>query len=101
MSSCVESGFDAQSDNSAPPAARARIKFAVSVVTCMQAEMRIPVNGFSFSKRVRICASTGMFRSAHSILFLPSAARAKSATSYLSVLFTAVAVTLILTRIGQ
>ena len=41
-SSCVESGFDAQSDDSAPPAFSVRARFAVSVVTCRQAEMRIP-----------------------------------------------------------
>jgi hypothetical protein len=39
-SSCVDSGFDAQSTTSAPPALRVRARFAVSVVTCRQAEMR-------------------------------------------------------------
>src|SRR5437762_1083095 len=36
-SSCVESGFDAQTTTSAPPALRVRIRFAVSVVTCRHA----------------------------------------------------------------
>ena len=74
MSSCVERGFDAQSASSAPPAFSARIRLAVSVVTCIQAAIRIPVNGFSFSKRSLICANTGILRSAHSMRFFPSAA---------------------------
>ena len=75
------SGFEAHRAISAPPALSVRIKFAVSVVTCIHAANRIPENGFSFSKRRRISASTGMFLSAHSILFLPSLASAGFATS--------------------
>jgi hypothetical protein len=37
---CVDSGFDAQSTTSAPPAFSVRIRLAVSVVTCRQAETR-------------------------------------------------------------
>ena len=82
MSSCVESGFEAQSAISAPPALSTRIKLAVSVVTCMHAAMRTPVNGCDFSKRARICASTGMLRSAHSMRLRPSAASDASAMSW-------------------
>ena len=39
-SSCVDSGFDAQSTTSAPPAFSVRIRFAVSVVTWRHAETR-------------------------------------------------------------
>ena len=39
-SSCVESGFEAQSRTSAPPAFSVRARLAVSVVTCRHAEMR-------------------------------------------------------------
>jgi hypothetical protein len=39
-SSCVESGFDAQSTTSAPAAFSVRARFAVSVVTWRHAEMR-------------------------------------------------------------
>src|SRR5438067_1671857 len=66
-SSCVECGLDAQRTTSAPPACRVRIRFAVSVVTCRQAEMRWPASGCSRSNRSRIAASTGICRSAHSI----------------------------------
>ena len=39
-SSCVDSGLEAQMTTSAPPACSVRIRFAVSVVTCRQAETR-------------------------------------------------------------
>ena len=42
-SSCVLSGFDAQSAMSAPPSRSAIIRFAVSVVTCRHAPTRTPV----------------------------------------------------------
>ena len=81
MSSCVDNGFDAHSAMSAPPAFRTRIKFAVSVVTCMHAAILTPANGCDFSNRSRICARTGMFRSAHSIFKRPAAANDASAMS--------------------
>src|SRR5947208_9208626 len=80
-SSCVESGLDAQRTTSAPPAFSVRIRFAVSVVTCRQAETRYPESACSRSKRSRIAASTGICRSAHSILRTPSGASAMSFTS--------------------
>ena len=80
-SSCVDSGLEAHSATSAPPAASVRIRFAVSLVTCRQAETRIPCSGRSAAKRSRICASTGICRSAHSILRAPASARPRSATS--------------------
>ena len=83
MSSWVESGFDAQRAKSAPPAFNANIKFAVSVVTCIQAAIRTPAKGFSFANRSLICASTGILRAAHSIRFFPSLANAGFAMSFL------------------
>src|SRR5215216_5805513 len=80
-SSCVESGFDAQRTTSAPPACSVRARFAVSVVTCRQAETRYPDRGCSLSKRSRIAASTGICRSAHSMRRTPSEASAMSFTS--------------------
>jgi hypothetical protein len=68
-------------DDVAPPACSVRIRFAVSVVTWRQAEMRWPASGCSRSNRSRIAASTGICRSAHSIRRLPSSARARSFTS--------------------
>jgi hypothetical protein len=81
-SSCVESGFEAHRTTSAPPAFSVRIRFAVSVVTCRQAEMRMPASGCSRSNRSRIAASTGICRSAHSMRRTPSGASARSFTSY-------------------
>jgi hypothetical protein len=48
----------------------------------MQAAILTPVNGFDFSKRSRICARTGILRSAHSIFLRPSAASDASAISW-------------------
>src|ERR671921_754704 len=67
-SSCVERGLEAISTDSAPPACRARTRFAVSVVTCAQATMRTPLKGFS--------------RSAHSMRRLPWGAKSIFFTSY-------------------
>ena len=47
--------------------------------------MRCPASGCSRSKRSRIAASTGICRSAHAIRRTPSAASARSFTSYRSV----------------
>ncbi len=80
-SSCVESGLEAQSATSAPPAASVRMRLAVSVVTCRHAPTRMPFSGFSASKRWRMEASTGISRSAHSMRPRPSAARPRSRTS--------------------
>ena len=44
-SSWVESGFEEQRTASAPPAARVRIRFAVSAVTCRQALIFQPASG--------------------------------------------------------
>src|SRR6059058_1094904 len=81
-SSCVESGFEAQRTTSAPPAWSVRMRFAVSVVTWRQAEMRWPASGCSLSNRSRIAASTGICRSAHSMRRTPSGASAMSFTSW-------------------
>ena len=53
-SSLVDSGFEAASTTSAPPALSVRIRLAVSVVTWRQAPMRRPSSGRSRSKRSRI-----------------------------------------------
>ena len=44
-SSCVESGLEATSTTSAPPALSVRTRFAVSVVTCRHADTRRPASG--------------------------------------------------------
>src|SRR5262249_28904251 len=80
-SSWVESGFDPHRNTCAPPACSVRARFAVSVVTCRQAEIRRPLSGRSFANRERIARSTGMWRSAHSIRALPSFASFMSFTS--------------------
>ncbi len=81
VSSWVDSGLEAHSVTFAPEAESARMRFAVSVVTCMQAPMRTPSKGFSRSKRSRMDASTGMSRSAHRMRARPSSARAMSRIS--------------------
>src|SRR5437773_8189061 len=80
-SSCVDSGLEAHSTASAPPSRSAIIKFAVSLVTCRQAETRKPLSGCSFTKRLRIDSSTGICWPAHSILRLPASASPMSFTS--------------------
>ena len=82
VSSWVDSGLEAHSVTFAPEAESARMRFAVSVVTCMQAPMRTPSKGFSRSKRSRMDASTGMSRSAHRMRARPSSARAMSLISW-------------------
>jgi len=41
-SSCVESGFEAQSTTSAPPSPKRNRELAVSAVTCRQAKYELP-----------------------------------------------------------
>src|SRR5208337_4132436 len=59
-SSCVESGLEAQSTMSAPASRKAIIRFAVSLVTCRQAETRSPFSGCSLANRLRMDSSTGI-----------------------------------------
>src|SRR5258706_808091 len=73
-SSCVESGFEAQSTTSAPPSRRQMARFAVSAVTCRQAEMRMPFSGWFLMNSFRIICSTFMDWFAHSMRFFPSSA---------------------------
>src|SRR5713226_1009989 len=80
-SSCVDSGLEAHSTASAPPLRSAIIRFAVSLVTCKQAETRSPLSGCSLTKRLRIDSSTGICCPAHSILRLPASASPMSFTS--------------------
>src|SRR5258707_4343455 len=86
-SSWVESGLLPHNVPSAPPACRVRIRLAVSLVTCRQAATRIPVSGFSWLKRWRIIARTGISWSAHSMRSLPAPARRGLATSEGTVVF--------------
>ena len=81
VSSCVDSGFEAQRATWAPPAFSVIMSTAVSVVTCRHAPSRTPFNGCSFVKRSRTCRSTGIDCSAHSILSLPAWANERSLTS--------------------
>src|SRR3954453_15180141 len=67
---------------SAPAARRVCIRLAVSVVTCRQAESRMPLSGCSLANRARIWRSTGMDRSAHSVRRFPSSASFRSLMSY-------------------
>src|SRR5689334_14839777 len=80
-SSCVESGLEAMSTASAPPACSARARLAVSVVMWAQATSFTPSSGFSSAKRSRIKRSTGISRSAHSMRCLPWPAKPISFTS--------------------
>src|SRR2546423_447381 len=79
--SLVESGLEAQSAMSAPPALSVSMRFAVSLVTCRQAATRRPFSGCSFVKRCRIRLSTGISRAAQSIRSCPCAAWFRSLTS--------------------
>src|SRR5207253_1182278 len=80
-SSCVLSGFEAQSVMSAPPACSVDMRCAVSLVTCRQAETRTPLSGFCLRNRSWMLASTGMDRAAHSIRPRPFSASFRSLTS--------------------
>src|SRR5579872_6558117 len=73
-SSWVESGLEAQSTTSAPPSRRQMARFAVSAVTCRQAEMRMPFSGWFLMNSLRIICSTFMDWFAHSMRFFPRSA---------------------------
>src|ERR1700681_4870983 len=79
--SLVESGLEAQSATSAPPALRVSIRLAVSLVTWRHAASLRPLSGCSFAKRARIRFRTGISRAAQSMRSWPCAARFKSLTS--------------------
>src|SRR5579859_3149724 len=79
--SLVESGLEAQSTMSAPPAFSVSIRLAVSLVTWRQAETFSPASGRSCRKRSRMSSSTGISRAAQSISRWPSLASAVSFTS--------------------
>src|SRR5271167_2893153 len=76
-SSCVDRGFEAHSTTSAPPSRRQIARFAVSAVTCRQAEMRTPFRGWFLMNSLRIICSTFMDWFAHSMRFLPRSARSR------------------------
>src|ERR1700758_376373 len=73
-SSCVESGFEAQSTTSAPPSRRQMARFAVSAVTCRQAEMRMPLSGEFLMNYLRMICRTFMDWLAQSMRRLPRSA---------------------------
>src|SRR5271166_768365 len=83
-SSCVDSGFEAQSTTSAPPSRRQIARFAVSAVTCRQAETRMPLSGWFLMNSLRIICSTFMDWFAHSMRFLPSSASSRLLMSLLT-----------------
>src|SRR3984885_8134081 len=83
-SSCVERGFEAQRTTSAPPSRRQIARFAVSAVTCRQAEMRMPLSGWFLMNSLRIICSTFMDWFAHSMRFLPSSASSRLLISLLT-----------------
>ena len=70
----MERGFEAQSTTSAPPSRRQIARFAVSAVTCRQAEMRMPASGWFLMNSLRMICSTFMDWLAHSMRFLPRSA---------------------------
>src|SRR3989338_710059 len=80
-SSWVDNGLLAHRRTSAPPAASARARLAVSDVTCRQAAKRSPRSGFSFAKRSRMLRKTGIWSSAQSMRVFPFAASPESFTS--------------------
>src|SRR5258706_7407939 len=81
MSSWVESGLDAHSATSAPPACSVMHRFAVSLVTWRHSARLLPLSGCSRANRSRIWRSTGIERSAHSERRRPASASARSFTS--------------------
>src|SRR5213596_2444839 len=89
-SSWVDSGLEAQSAMSAPPAWSVIARFAVSVVTCRHAARRFPLRGRSRANRSRSCRSTGIDRSAHSVRRRPSSASRMSLMSFVALVLVAV-----------
>src|ERR1700694_5028578 len=79
--SFVETGFEAQSATSAPPALRVSMRLAVSLVTWRHAASFRPLSGCSFENRARIRPRTGISRAAQSMRSWPCAARFRSLTS--------------------
>src|SRR5579864_979973 len=76
-SSWVESGLEAHSTTSAPPSRSVTARLAVSVVTCRQAEMRMPLSGWFLMNSLRMLCSTGMDWLAHSMRRFPRSARSR------------------------
>src|SRR5919108_2897201 len=79
--SLVESGFDAHSAMSAPPAFSVSIRLAVSLVTWRHAATRRSLSGCSLANRSRMRLSTGISRAAQSTRSWPCVARFRSFTS--------------------
>src|SRR5689334_25061590 len=57
-------------------------RFAVSVVTCRHAEMRMPLSGWFLINSLRMLCSTGMDWLAHSMRRLPRSASSRLLISY-------------------
>src|SRR5439155_13221181 len=81
VSSCVESGFEAQSATDAPPAVSVRTRLAVSAVTCSDAAILTPFSGFSRANRSRIWRTIGICASAQAMRPSPASASEGSAMS--------------------
>ena len=75
-SSWVDSGFEAQSATSAPPAAASASGWRSRSSRAGTRAIRMPSSGRSFSNRSRISASTGISAPAHSMRSRPAAASA-------------------------
>src|SRR6202162_756242 len=80
-SSCVDRGLEAHSTTSAPPSLRQMARFAVSAVTCRQAETRMPFKGWFLMNSLRMICRTFMDWLAQSIRFLPRSAKSRVLTS--------------------
>src|ERR1700730_13577275 len=80
-SSCVERGLEAHSTTSAPPSLRQMARFAVSAVTCRQAETRMPFSGWFLMNSLRMICRTFIDWLAQSIRFLPRSAKSRFFTS--------------------
>src|SRR4029077_2079081 len=80
-SSCVERGLEAHSTTSAPPSLKQMARFAVSAVTCRQAETGMPFKGWFLMNSLRMICRTFIDWLAQSIRFLPRSAKSRLFTS--------------------
>src|SRR5579862_1065063 len=100
MSSCVESGLEAQSTTEAPPSRRVIIRLAVSLVTCRQAETRMPASGWVLMNCLRMVCSTGIDWNAHSVRRFPTSASEMSLMSQATCVCVSVGMNFLLTDRG-
>ncbi len=79
-SSWVDRGLQPLHEISAPAAMRVSMSTAVSLVTCRQPVMRVPLRLWAAACSLRSAIITGMRLSAQSIFMRPCSASAMSAT---------------------